>query len=223
MPGAVLDKLKHALSKNRSFISHTHFPVLTFVSDGKRPSTTRAVLAAEQCLDAHHPVIMSFHCPTWRDQQLLEGSRKRACEACIYFPKTRNQFRLSGKATMQASCSDQSKASWAALLQDGPRFSQFAVLAPWAVENPLQYVQCQQTSSTAGRRTQQAEGEAPLLQPQASSINQKVPDDYVYITLQVDELDYLSLKNPQTRIAAQRSVQQQEAEADSWSEVELNP
>lgn len=191
---AIVKQLQHSMQKNRTLVSQNHFPCLTFVAPDGKPSTLTCPLRK---IEAHGDGRIALHFGSW-NQVLPTGSV--ACEACVYMPKTREQYRLRGELTQSGHGPSE---HWVELLQDAAASRQFALVFP--------------NSSVISA------GGAPV-DTRSNDASQPVLDasgkGYQTLTMDLLDVEYLCLKNPQRRSLWQRSDTQG---AFAWEEMELNP
>jgi pyridoxamine 5'-phosphate oxidase len=183
------EPLARALHRNRSLVYSRYIQLATVRGDGRPANRTVVFRGFRQGTDDLQLVSDG------RSQKLVQLAGCAAAEACWYFPKTREQFRLAGQiAVIVSQTAD-------------PTLS----LARWQMWQQLSEAARQQfTWPDPGQP--QLEG-ADFCQPSPA----EPPDWFCLLLLQIDQVDHLNLRaDPQQRSSFQRR-------ADSWTQVNLNP
>ncbi len=201
MATAVLKQLSHSLNKNRTAVSQNHFPCLTVSLDG-RPRTFLCPLRGVEA-QGDGRVHLTF--AAWGFPYSPAAASGTPCEACLYLPKTREQYRLQGQL---AASAPGPSAAYRDLLADPAASRQFALLFPQAVAALPAGASRIDTRSAA-------EGAAAIaLDPSGSA--------FTTLTLDLRHLDYLLLKSPQQR-ASWRRCDAAPGGGFAWQQQELNP
>ena len=200
---AIAKQLQHSLSRNRTLASQNHVPCLTVCTPDGRPAT---MLCPLHSVSATEDGRLRLHFAAWDPPQPFAGAQFFPCEACVYMPKTREQYRLSG--ALSSSPADASQL-WEHPLRDGgAAVRQFALLFPAARSR-------HQAGGGPLDTRSRAEDAAELLDPSARG--------YVTLTLDVSAVDYLSLRGPQRRCSWQRAAAAAQGGVMVWAEAQLNP
>lgn len=188
--------LSRALHRNRSLPYARYFQLATVRGDGAPANRTVVFRGFSDRLDSPNTLkIITDH----RSRKLSQLQTNNRAEACWYFPKTREQFRLSGMlvaATMrgeQGESAEQERCTTWQNLSDAARL-QFAWPEPGdrRTENPRDFT------------------------PKAPD-SQAPPSTFVLLYLVPDRVDWLDLRgNPQDRIIYHQN-------ADGWFSLSVNP
>ena len=181
-----------AIYRNRHVAQARYFQLATVRSDG-RPANRTVVFRG--FLGGGHSIMVVADRRSGKAREIAADGR---CEACWYFPMTREQFRLGGRVRVLGLDDDDVEAARACRevwrgLSDATRQS-FTWPAPGAPRDP-------ETSFGA------------------SALGPEVPaPDFLLLVLEPDEVDHLELDgNPQNRWAYRRG------DDGGWTAVEINP
>ncbi|MEM6500525.1 MAG: Npun_F5749 family FMN-dependent PPOX-type flavoprotein [Cyanobacteria bacterium P01_C01_bin.89] len=188
--------LSRALHRNRSLAYARYFQLATVRADGAPANRTVVFRGFSDRLDMSNSLkIITDH----RSEKIAQCAGDQRAEACWYFPKTREQFRLLGTiatVTNQESSEEgggrERVTTWQNL-SDGARL-QFAWPQP------------------GDRRAEDENAFTP------EPPNPKAPPEtFVLLYLIVKQVDWLNLRgDPQDRIIYHQN-------ADGWEEQSVNP
>ena len=190
--------LSRALHRNRSVPFCRYLQLATLKLDGT--PANRSVVFRGFLNDTNHLMFISDR----RSEKTIQIQQNPNAEACWYFTKTREQFRLAGRLTLVTE-------------------SETALHLQAARQQIWQNISDNARIQFAWPQPKAAREEAAAFAPPAPD-SQTPPDTFTLLLLTPHSVDHLALRGePQSRSLYQKGSQADSGGAQLWSTTAVNP
>ncbi|KAK3267383.1 hypothetical protein CYMTET_24053 [Cymbomonas tetramitiformis] len=225
-------RFAHSLKNNRSHVTHTHFPTLTYIDVEGKPKTLPCTLGRVHTLEPRpsnskvsldhsgenikNPTLQLF---SWSEQPLRPRTSHQATStsvmfdvaSCSYFPKTKEQYQMEGLVELFDGSSAIAAQAWREMESSDEMRRLLYLMFPAALGTSLLHSSEGSGVKKAGFDHQSREAPPALAIPHPSSA-------FKVFSFTPCKVEYLRLGKAQQRISFSY-----DGAMDGWRLCELNP